>query len=98
MTPKPVSTGGGFTPKWSHDSKEVFFRTWDAMMAVTIGPDGSITSESRRLFDAEDYASYDILPDGKRFLMIRRDPGSVPNQLNVILNWTEELKLKVPVP
>ena len=25
--------------------------------------------------------------DGKRFLMIRRDEGSVPRQLNVILNW-----------
>ena len=27
-------------------------------------------------------------PDGKRFLMIRRDEGSVPRQLNVILNWS----------
>ena len=28
-------------------------------------------------------------PDGKRFLMIRRDLGSVPRQLNVILNWSD---------
>jgi hypothetical protein len=30
-----------------------------------------------------------VSPDGKRFLMIRRDEGSVPRQLNVILNWTQ---------
>jgi Tol biopolymer transport system component len=98
-TPNPVSSGGGGMPKWSRDGSELFYRTSDAMMAVTIGPDGSITSEPRRLFDAKDYGYYyDISSDGKRFLMIRRDPGSVPNQLNVILNWTEELKEKVPVP
>jgi hypothetical protein len=33
-------------------------------------------------------ASYDVSPDGKRFLMIQRDPDSVPRQLNVILNWS----------
>jgi serine/threonine protein kinase len=94
-TPIPVSTSGGWLPKWSHDD-ELFYRARDAMMAVTIGPDGSNTSKPRRLFDAEDYDLYDISPDGKRFLMIRRDPGSVPNQLNVILNWTEELQRLVP--
>ena len=29
-------------------------------------------------------------PDGKRFLMIRRDEGSAPRQLNVILNGLVE--------
>ena len=29
-----------------------------------------------------------VRPDGKRFLMIRSDEGSVPRQLNVILNWS----------
>jgi hypothetical protein len=35
-------------------------------------------------------------PDGKRFLMIRRDEGSVPRQLNVILNWTGEAERPAP--
>ena len=68
-------------------------------MAVSIGPDGSSTSEARKLIDATadyDSSSYDKSPDDKRFLIIRRDPGSVPNQLNVIINWTEELKKLVP--
>jgi hypothetical protein len=33
------------------------------------------------------FQSYSVAPDGKRFLMIQRDPGSVPRQLNLILDW-----------
>ena len=90
-----MSTGGGILPKWSHDGNELFYRAYDAIMAVAVGPDGSNTSEARRLIDATadyDSSSYDKSPDDKRFLIIRRDPDAVPNRLNVILNWTEELK------
>ena len=38
--------------------------------------------------------SYDISPDGKRFLVIKDAPGDSQSirQLEVVLNWTEELK------
>jgi Tol biopolymer transport system component len=88
-----VSNGGGSAPRWSHDGKELFYVTGDAVVAVGIRPDGSFGTP-RRLFDRSNYligrySSYDVSPDGKRFLMIQRDPGSVPRQLNVILNWTQ---------
>ena len=41
--------------------------------------------------------SYDITPDGQRFLMIERNLEMIPNQLNVVLNWGEDLRRKVPV-
>jgi Tol biopolymer transport system component len=88
----PVSTGGGILPRWSRDGKELFYVTGDAVMAAALRPDGSFGAP-RRLFDRSNYLfaySYDISPDGKRFLMIQRDPGSVPRQLNVILNWSDE--------
>ena len=90
----PVSTGGGFLPRWSRDGRELFYITADAVAAVAIRPDGSFGAP-RRLFDHTNFFtsrfhSYDISPDGKRFLMIQRDPGSVPRQLNVILNWADE--------
>jgi hypothetical protein len=63
---------------------------------VAIRSDGSF-STPRTLFDRANFlfetrypANYDISPDGKRFLMVRRDPGSIPRQLNVILNWAAE--------
>ena len=40
---------------------------------------------------------WDITPDGKRFLMIKvSDTESAPTQLNVVLNWFEELRRLVP--
>ena len=42
---------------------------------------------------------YDVSPDGQRFLMLKpvESPASTPTQINVVLNWFEELKQKVPV-
>jgi hypothetical protein len=89
-----VSNGGGFLPKWSRDGSELFYMTDTAVAAVAIRPDGALGAP-HRLFDwtnflDRDFRSYDPSPDDKRFLMIRRDPGSVPRQLNVILNWSDE--------
>jgi serine/threonine-protein kinase len=89
----PVSTGGGILPRWSRDGKELFYVTGDAVVAVAIRADGSFGAP-RRLFDRTNFytsrfRSYEVSPDGKRFLMIQRDPGSVPRQLNVILNWSD---------
>ena len=90
----PVSTGGGVLPRWSRDGKELFYVTGDAVVAVAMRPDGSFGAP-RRLFDRSTFLvtprfhSYSVSPDGKRFLMIQRDPGSVPRQLNVILNWSD---------
>jgi Tol biopolymer transport system component len=89
-----VSTRGGFTPRWSRDGSELFYMTSNAVAAVAIRPDGSFGAP-RTLFDrtnflGRNFFSYDTAPDSERFLMIRRDPGSVPRQLNVILNWSDE--------
>ena len=61
---------------------------------MAIRPGGSFGAP-RRLFDRtgfliSTFQTYDVSLDGKRFLMIRRDEGSVPRQLNVILNWSSE--------
>jgi hypothetical protein len=64
----------------------------DALMAVPMQADGS-AGAPRRLFDRSTmlfnhrFHSYSVSPDGKRFLMIQRDPTSIPRQLNVIVNW-----------
>ncbi len=87
-----VSEGGGSTPMWSSDGKELFYLTGDAVVAVAVRPDGTFGAP-RKLFDRSNYYlryGYDVSPDGQRFLMIRRDEGSVPRQLNVILNWSDE--------
>ena len=45
---------------------------------------------------------YDLTADGQRFVMVQqaaiRDSEAEPPQINIILNWFEELKERVPVP
>jgi serine/threonine protein kinase/Tol biopolymer transport system component len=94
-----VSSGGGFLPRWSGNGRELFYCSSGPMMVAEVAPDGSITA-SKGLFDRSpfllNYNSYDVSRDGERFLMIRRDPGSIPRQLDVILSWSEDLKRLVP--
>jgi hypothetical protein len=49
-------------------------------------------------------ANFDITPDGKRFVVVlpqantsSSEPGRPGAQINVALNWLEELKRRVPV-
>ena len=41
----------------------------------------------------------DTSPDGQRFLMLKpvESQASAPTQINVVLNWFEELRRKAPV-
>ena len=44
-----------------------------------------------------DMSNYDVTPDGQRFVMVKEgDQESEPPQINVILNWFEELRRLVP--
>jgi eukaryotic-like serine/threonine-protein kinase len=94
-----VSTQGGTNPMWSRDGKELFYIGGGAVMVAAVASGGSF-GPARRLFDRTDYNffwhSYDPAPDGKRLLMVRRDAGSVPKQLNVILHWNEQLQRLLP--
>ena len=43
------------------------------------------------------WPNYDVTPDGQRLLMIKGVAQEAPRHINVVLNWFEELKGKVPV-
>jgi hypothetical protein len=43
---------------------------------------------------------YDVAPDGQRFFVVQTSAPPPPpkvTQINLVLNWAEELKAKVPV-
>jgi hypothetical protein len=56
----------------------------------------------RGFFAANNYRDYDITPDGEQFLMVfpadQTESGVLGPQINIVLNWFEELKEQVPVP
>ena len=44
-------------------------------------------------------ANYDVSADGQRFLMLKANVAQeeAPTQINVVLNWFEDLRRRVPV-
>jgi serine/threonine protein kinase/Tol biopolymer transport system component len=100
-----VSTGGGTEPVWNPNGRELFYRSGDKMMVVEIATQPSFTAgKPRVLFEGRYEPSpatspnYDVSPDGQRFLMFKTAEASdaAPTQINVVLNWFEELKRRVP--
>src|SRR5262249_14897474 len=106
---------GGAMPLWSRSGNELFYVTSTpgapiaALMRVEIPRSAAFTpGMPQKLFDWPYYRAgtgtnlgrtYDISPDGRRFLVIKRD--TPPNQaaqpnLVVVQNWFEELKKLVP--
>ena len=89
----PVSTSGGTHPVWSPDGRALYFVSGDAVVSVRMQPNGTFDAP-RKLADRSAFflndrlESVSISRDGQRLLMIRRDEGSVPRELNVILNWS----------
>ncbi len=54
--------------------------------------------EGQYLLTPSSLPNYDVSPDGQRFLMLKpTEQEAAPTQINVVLNWFEELKKKVPV-
>lgn len=93
----PVSVGGGREPRWVPSGRELFYRNDDGLVAAAVGASSSFRVRRREvLFDDDAYAlsgtsaAYDVHPDGRRFLMIRR--GSEKLQVVVVLNWFDQLR------
>jgi len=103
-----VSTDGGTKPVWARDGQELFYvAPSGALMRVGVerGPSWSATKPSVAVKDGYFTnpvwwgRSYDVSPDGTRFLMIKEGPpsGTAPTEsLVVVQNWFEELKRLVP--
>jgi serine/threonine-protein kinase len=97
-----VSRGGGDEPVWNHNSRELFFRHGDDMMAVEVSPQTSFTAGTPyRLFTGQftpglDRANYDAMPDGQHFVIVKPTGVVLPPRVNITLNWIEELKQRVP--
>ena len=109
-----ISQNGGYWPLWSRDGGELFYRPARSTLGITLRsvdietePAFSFSNEQTlpidRFIVVGYHRDYDITPDGERFLMVfpaDEAEGGEPAQpqINVVLNWFEELKERVPVP
>jgi Tol biopolymer transport system component len=101
----PVSKDGGFAPLWSADARELYFRTSPPeegdgrMMAVSIeGTTNRVVGPPQALFSGAYRGVGDVAPDG-RFLLLKRTPQQSPSRvIELVFNWRDELRAKVPWP
>ena len=103
-----VSSGGGTRPVWARNGRELFYLVEPGrVMTVPIRPGATFTyGNPQMVFDGPYLApnaarTYDVSPDGRRFLMIKdaprqgNDPAPEP-KLVIVQHWLEELKRLVP--
>lgn len=107
-----ISTGGGTQPLWDRNGQELFYLAVNgAMMSVRVDRGATWSAGvPTKVFEGRYFSgggagggagrTYDVSPDGRRFLMIKQGSGSeqaaAPASLIVVLNWFEELKRLVP--
>jgi eukaryotic-like serine/threonine-protein kinase len=100
-----ISTEGGDEPLWARSGRELFYRNGHKMMAVIVELEPTFAAAKPKClfegrYETTSYAylpNYDISPDGRRFLMVKgSEQESAAMQINVVLNWSEELKGVVP--
>jgi len=100
-----VSTDGGTEPVWNPNGRELFYRDGSKMMSVEISTQtGFTTGKPRMLFEGPYLPSpattpnYDVSRDGQRFLMLKSSATGeeAATQINVVFNWCEEMKRRVP--
>lgn len=100
-----ISTEGGTEPLWARNGRELFYRNGDRMMAASVETKPTFASAKPKLLFKGNYAAgasgflprYDVSPDSQRFLMVKgAAQEQSASQINIVLNWSEELKEKFP--
>jgi serine/threonine-protein kinase len=91
-----VSFDGGTQPRWSRDGKELFFVNDDELIAVSVSTNVPFASgrpqslfRDRNLQNGFPIPTYDVSPDGQRFVMIETLGGSQGQRgaIQVSQNW-----------
>ena len=102
---------GGRTPVWSRDGRQLFYHllTNNKLVVVDVQTEPSFTISKPTPLPIEGtihpvaQRNYDVTPDGKQLLVVlpaanaQKDSARRPTQqINIVLNWFEDLKARVP--
>ena len=100
-----ISTGGGTQPVWTRNGRELLYVASDGnLMSVPLQPGTSFDfGNATRVMDLSEYnlaaprRNYEVSPDGQRFVLAKDDQQQGAARINVVLNWVEDLKKKIPL-
>ena len=97
-----VSSNGGMKVRWSRDGKELFYVEGQTLVAVSVSSGSSFSvGSATRLFEhpgligGTEYPSYDVSPDGQRFILaewVGAGGESPEPSIRVVQNWFAEFR------
>jgi hypothetical protein len=90
---RQVSSGGGQSPRWSRDGREIFFRKDDGFFVARIAAGQELeTTKPELLFRNPNVRGYDIATDRDGFLAVLRPATSgIIRELHLVTGWFGEL-------
>src|SRR5206468_2002199 len=96
-TLRQISTVGGRDPRWTRGGQELVFRNGIRMMAApfdlrTGEPGKAVELLVRAGWADAATTSYDVTPDGTRFLVTKPQFASATRDIVIVVNWTAELE------
>jgi len=92
-----VSTDGGAFPTWSRDGRRLMYESSDTLWAVDVENSPSFRlGKSHLLYQGQIWneaagPNYALSPDAKRLVVVERGKDATETDVNVVLNWHEEL-------
>jgi Tol biopolymer transport system component len=96
-----ISTSGGRTPVWARNGRELFYLDDNRLLtSVPVQAGATFTAGKpvrvlNTAYVAANNRSFDISPDGQKFLMIKESiatgPPPAPPSIVVVTNWFESL-------
>ena len=97
---RQVSVNGGAQPRWRANGKEIYYVEGERLMAAPVALSGSLSVASpKELFSSPglilgggNYLSYDVTPDGQRFVLAERVESASRTEIHVVQNWFEEFR------
>ena len=99
-----ISTGGGRSPQWSPNGREILYQSGDQVMSVeyTVQGDTFVPGKPRVWLEKLDaVAAFDLAPDGKRVVVLSPTTGGdaarPEHSVMFLQNFFDELRRRVPV-
>ena len=93
---RQISTEGGVSPRLARSGplEELYCQHGDQVMAVelTLTTRPIVVGKTRELFTGPYEPGFDVTRDGQHFLMLLPNERLAATQVNVVLNWFEDLK------
>lgn len=86
-----ISNAGGDLPRWKSPS-EIIYKKGGKFMSVAVSTSPAFRAATPTLLFEGPYSDYDVSKDGQRFLVVEQREGPPVKEMQVVVNWFEEVQ------